>query len=142
MPGLLRRRIREEDLLLFNRLKALKLKIMEQPGCVKEGGLGEIVTGAAAAADNNNDTVIYLETSPEEGACSNDEKFFMRRPDPHFEVSNLIVGMKLKIGYITSLLKGDPALYDMNKVIDELNKLSSKCDEIEKLAGMDISWCE
>lgn len=140
MSRFLRRRNREEDLLLLNRLESLKLKIMEQPTnihhprYVKEDREDEI-----EAPKDNNDTIVHLEPSPEEDAGA-DEKFFEHRMDPYFEVSNLIVGMKLKIKYITDLLERDSSLYDSSEVINELKRLSKKCDEIENIAGMDITW--
>lgn len=161
MTKLLRRRIREEDLLLFNRLETLlKLKIMEQeqnptnihhPRYVKEGRADEIKadhwvfsapdTEPDVPKDDNNDTIIYLESSPEEGACVDNEELFTRRVDPYFQMSNLLVGASYKIKYIVSLLEGEPSRGVSDKAINELNKLSSKVNELDNLIRKESSWC-
>jgi hypothetical protein len=192
MSKLLRRRFKEEDLLLLRRLRDLKLKIMErqQPTNIHHpryvtGGredetdeefltvrkdsrfeVSNLITGMelkikyirgllesdSSHCDDLSKVVNELEKLSKK--CDEienlagmggredetDEEFLTVRKDSRFEVSNLITGMKLKIKYIRGLLESDSSHCDLSKVTNELEKLYKKCDEIENLAGMDITW--
>ena len=154
MSKLLRRRGREEDLLLFNRLETLRSdrrEIMEQqptdihhPRYAREdredkteGTSWEFIVPDSEPAVPN-DRTIYLEPAIVAGADSEDadEAFLTSRPDPRFEVSNLIYGLKAKIDYIMGLLKREPVSDGLSKALRGLEWLSKKCDDIEKQAGM------
>lgn len=147
MSRLLRRRNREEDLLLTDRLRTLKLKIMEQPTDIchaqedREGDTGAtswefIVPDAEPAVPN--ESTIYLEPTPVEDttAAEVDYASVTAQTDPYFVVSNLVFGMKMNIEHIKGLLEGEPSTDDLCQALSGLSRLSEQCDEIEKRAGM------